>query len=426
MGYPFYTGLGGTGGINGGAYPPWATPPFNPNASVPFPQLPFPQSRTASRGVPMGGPAPTSGGRFPRLTSIANRFAQPFMNGSPGFDLGLGLLAASRPQPQGTSSFGSHLAEASSFAQQRQTERQRQEQIQRELQQIEQQRQMAANLIRSLATTSQKGQQPRLTKEQADFLSTAAQIDPRGAMSMMGQIPGLLSPVAAPEITEAGRKARELREAGHELTDSQELELYGLGADATDDELDELLSTSDLESYRLPDGSKLPPGSTVRDAMEKGALPYTAAEITQQRAAESGATTLQMLEDMALGKNGVFIDAGGGPVTDTVPGRLTRGMANATGTFFGTDASRQRDLYNRTRKAYIASLARSRGETGSLSDADIERISLALPELGAVPMTEDQARSMFAEARKIYGSGNTKPNAGRSSGAGGVRFLGYE
>jgi hypothetical protein len=199
--------------------------------------------------------------------------------------------------------------------------------------------------------------------------------------------------------------ARGDTEEAESLRAAIELENAPKVADDESD-FDKPLSTSDLESYRLPDGSKLPAGSTLRDAMDNGALPYTATELTQQRAAESGVATLEMLEDIALGDGGVFIDAGGGPVTDTWPGRFTRGMANATGTFFGTEASRQRDLYTRLREAYIATLARSRGESGSLSDSDIARISQALPELGAVPMTEKQARAMFEEARKIYGSSN--------------------
>jgi hypothetical protein len=68
--------LGGTGGIaGGGTYPPWATPPFNPNQP-----LPMPQSPQATRGVPMasvGGPRPGGSGGFnPNYQPPMNQHAQ--------------------------------------------------------------------------------------------------------------------------------------------------------------------------------------------------------------------------------------------------------------------------------------------------------------------------------------------------------------
>jgi hypothetical protein len=245
------------------------------------------------------------------------------------------------------------LGEAFQFANAAQDARMQRDLVQRQLDELEQQRKRGTSLEGLISSLE------GLTPQQKAVITSAAQHDPRAAIDLMAKIPGLLAPVPEqkPELSDAGKKIRDLEaQLGRPLTEREAFEAAGMGGmfdapPATEDDLDKVLTTSDLESYRLPDGSKLTPGSTLRDARDKGALPYTAAEVSQQRAEESGAVTLQTLRDLAIGENGVFIDNGGGPITNTVPGRLMGGLSNATGTFFGTEASRARDRYNRLRTA---------------------------------------------------------------------------
>jgi hypothetical protein len=74
---------------------------------------------------------------------------------------------------------------------------------------------------------------------------------------------------------------------------------------------------------------------------------------------------------------------------------------------------------------------RSLGDAGALSEGDVTRALGLIPELGATPATEREARAKFTELRKIISGGVDRLNAqgGNTSGApasGGYRFLGFE
>lgn len=451
-----YRGLGGTGGIAGGGYyPPWATPPFNPNASVPFPQ-----PRTATRGVPLGGsnswpPAqpppqqqalvPTYGrgvppwlqkvsGGFNRMTGAMLPQTNPNLNAqqqlaaqlSGRMGMASAFLQSARPRPRGTGSiladFGDAMMAGQEASSRRSDELLREEAIRRELETADRYAKMSA----TLDSLIQSSALPPQTKAS---LSAYAQANPAEAFRALGQM-GILGTTAKPELSETGEKLRDVKDVlGRDLSEREALTLAGGGAlfevDEDDDEADKPLSATDLARVRQADGSPFPFGTTAAEAQAAGARVFSEAELKQERDVSSALNTLSTLEEMAVGPDGVFKDEGGSVLTNNVLSRLGSGIVNGLGSLLGTDASIRRSVFNDTSMGAIGSLVRSMGEAGSLSDGDVARALSLIPQLGSTPDTEAKAKANLAELRKIISRGVDKfggnaASSGRVDLGGGV------
>lgn len=222
----------------------------------------------------------------------------------------------------------------------------------------------------------------------------------------------------APDISEAAKKAGELEKiVGRPLTEREKLDLFGIAPDAKADELDKPLSPTDLVRLRLPNGSSLPLGTTSRQAAAAGAKAYSDTELTRQVNTSTALNTLSEIKNLALGKNGAFVDNGGSPLTNNVLARIANGISNGLGAFAGTEASMRRDVFNSTARGSISSLVRSMGEAGSLSDGDVNRALSLIPQLGAKPDTEATARAKFDELQKIVSRGASGLTASTDSSA---------
>lgn len=218
--------------------------------------------------------------------------------------------------------------------------------------------------------------------------------------------------------SDAAKKAMELEKiVGRPLTEREKLDLFGIAPDAKADELDKPLSPTDLVRLRLPDGSSLPLGTTSRQAAASGAKAYSDTELTRQVNTSTALNTLSEIKNLALGKNGAFVDNGGSPLTNNVLARIANGISNGLGAFVGTEASMRRDVFNSTAKGSISSLVRSMGEAGSLSDGDVNRALSLIPQLGAKPDTEATARAKFEELQKIISRGASGLTASTGSNA---------
>lgn len=373
--------------------------------------------------------------------SLMSRLAQALQGGDPRLDLGVGLLGASGPTPTPTG-LGQALAGATNFAAQRQDDRAHQALFVQQLQQLQQQQQARAQLqayLGSLAGSSQ------LTSPQANFLSQRAAFDPGAAMDLLARVPGVLGPAPAPELSDTGKKLRDVSAYLHRpLDDREAMTLSGAGVESRQNDLDKPLSLTDLDRIRRPNGEKFHVGTTMRQAMEQGAqvaaakddldaplsptdlarlrksdgsrFPYgttgreaqqagadvfSEADLTRQASLSTAMNTFATLKDLALGPRGVFINNGGGVVTNNIAARAGLGLENAIGWAAGTEASDRRDTYNGMREAFLSSLMRSLGESGNSSDSDIARLAKALPTLGAAPVTERRARQMFDEFERV-------------------------
>lgn len=210
-----------------------------------------------------------------------------------------------------------------------------------------------------------------------------------------------------PDTSEAAKKVRDLEtQLGRRLTDPERLDLFGIKpTEAKIDESDKPLSPADLARLRTADGQSFPFGTTGRQAAAAGAKSYSDTELTRQVNTSTALNTLSEIKQLALGKNGAFVDNGGSPLTNNALARLANGISNGIGAFFGTDASVRRDVFNSTAQGSISSLVRSMGEAGSLSDGDVKRALSLVPVLGATPDTEATAKVKFEELQRIISRG---------------------
>jgi hypothetical protein len=240
-----------------------------------------------------------------------------------------------------------------------------------------------------------------INAQQAQQLGAMAQIDPQGFSSAMGNI---MKP-AAPVQGELAKKIADAKAAGVNLTPDQIIRMAGgASPEGKVDKSDEPLSPADLERLRDKNGGKLALGTTGRQAAAAGAQTVSQDELDKQQAAAGASQTLDMLERLALDpQRGVLV---GNPAS--VPGKALAGMSHGIGNFVGTQASQDRDEYKKLRLAYISLLARANGEKGNLSDTDIARIGMSIPDIGT---PEPQARAMFNESRLQH------PKAGQSAQA---------
>lgn len=194
---------------------------------------------------------------------------------------------------------------------------------------------------------------------------------------------------------------------GRALTSEEVMKLAGGGTTINigDKEAEKPIPVTQLPNVRLPDGSTPPLGTTFGEAEEAGARVFSTAELDRRQKTETALNTLDSLEQMAVGPNGVFVDYGGSPLTNNMLARAANGILDGLAAFGGSEGSVRRAVYTATAQGSISSLVRSMGEAGSLSDGDVQRALALIPMLGALPVTEKQARAQFKELRSIISQG---------------------
>lgn len=132
-----------------------------------------------------------------------NRIQGLLSGGNPLFDLGIGLLSASGPRPQGTANFGSRIGEAAQFASARQQAAQANEFLRQQMlarQRQQQAQQQLAGLLSAPERTPEgqplpAGQGVLRTQDQIgqpELLGLLAQANPQGVTQALTQ--GLLGP----------------------------------------------------------------------------------------------------------------------------------------------------------------------------------------------------------------------------------------
>lgn len=231
-----------------------------------------------------------------------------------------------------------------------------------------------------------------------------------------------VEPEAPAESTALEAKLRTVRTAlGRELNEAEILRAAGMEPSEAKDMDSEPIPATQIPNVRLPDGSSPEIGTTWGQARQAGARVYSAADLARQENVERAVHTLDRLEDMALGENGVFVDNGGSILTNNVLARFANGIANGMGSLVGTEDAQRRAVFDSTSRGVLASLVRSLGESGALSDGDMQRALELIPTLGAVPTTERQARMQFGELRTLLTRGAEQ--AQQMSGEGGGQTI---
>lgn len=355
-------------------------------------------------------------------------------DGSPLLDLGIGLLSSSGPSTDPRAgSFGASLADAMQFASERQRQTLVNQLLREQMTARQRQQQALARLPGLLSDTSVAEAAPTQIRSD-DSLGLNVDIPgrqslvprtstPGGRRELLGLLPdvapGALAEQALaqafPEPQKPGGTELTLQAAERRLgrlTPEQVLEIAGgtgTVINVGQNKLDEPLSTSDLNRVRLPDGSPVELGTTARQAREAGARVFTDAELKRKDSIDNALNTLNTLEQLALDpETGVFVDNGGSRLTNNMVARLANGLVNGLGAFAGTDASIRRTQFNATSQGAIASLVRSMGESGALAEGDVTRALSLIPQLGAAPATERQARAQFETLREIISQGVEK------------------
>jgi hypothetical protein len=270
---------------------------------------------------------------------------------------------------------------------------------------------------------------PALAPELKSFMGVAARIDPSGAMGILAKVPGLLGPEKE-EISEAGAKLRDVsKHLGRDLSPREVFALSGAGElfDPTDDELDKPLTAADLARVRKPDGSQFAFGTTFRQAQEEGAGVFSPEDMKRRQGIESALGTLSNLRELQsqIDESGVISGVG-----SNLLARLANGVGNAIGAVVGTEASEARTVFRDLSRGSIAPLVRTLGDSGALSDGDVNRALALLPaNHGLVPDSTTLANEKLDELEKIFRRAAENlgmTDAASPSTGGGIRFLGFE
>jgi hypothetical protein len=291
----------------------------------------------------------------------------------------------------------------------------------------EQDAQLMSELMASLGTEAD-GAGPLVTPRVSKFLAAGARIDPRGAMSIAAQIPGLFG--AKRELSDAGAKIRDVSTAlGRDLTEREVFALSGASElfDPTDDELDKPLTPTDLRSVRRPDGSQFEFGTTFREAQSAGAAVFSPDDLKRRQNVESALGMLTNLRELQgqIDDSGVIKGVGSNMLA-----RLANGIGNAVSAVAGTEAAEARTVFRDLSRGTIAPLIRTLGDSGALSDGDVNRALALLPDNGGLlPDSTTLANEKLDELEKIFRRAAESlgmTDAGSPSTGGGIRFLGFE
>lgn len=206
---------------------------------------------------------------------------------------------------------------------------------------------------------------------------------------------------------------------GRPLTETEVLDAAGISAGQDADDIrNEQIPPDKLATVIFPDGTNPTVGDTWGEAIDEGANIYSAAEVEEQKGLARMMHTLDRLESQALDpETGVFIGEGGSWRTNNFLARALSGLGHGIGHLAGTEAKDRREIFNATSQGTLSSLVRSLGESGALSDGDVQRAMELIPTLGAMPDTERKARAQFNELRAILSRGQEALGGG-GTGAG--------
>lgn len=339
--------------------------------------------------------------------------------GNPFVDFGFGLLGASAPRPGGVS-FGEALAQAQQFAQSRQMDAMRNQAIREQLAEMQRQRQAGSALNELIASLSQPEAEAMLTPEQARILQLTAQTAPSSALQILAQRSGLLEP--EPKGLEA-KLATVQAAIGRPLTEQEVLSLAGSGGTVINvgtDKASEPIPISELANIRTATGEPLPVGATYQDAIQAGARVFSAQERQRQQQLEGALDVLAELKSLAIGEGGVFTG-----IPRNVAGRYARAVQFAITDLLGTEGATRRALYRDMSRGTIAPLVRALGESGALSEGDVERALSLLPDSGGLlpesgRLAEDKLRELENILRKA------QRNVGADTGGGAVDIGGWK
>jgi hypothetical protein len=172
------------------------------------------------------------------------------------------------------------------------------------------------------------------------------------------------------------------------------------GAVKPPDELDQPVPVTELSRLRAPDGSSLPMGTTRRQAQEIGAVIVSEAAQQRSQQVKSALGMLEQLKGMQskIDESGVIRGVG-----SNVLARLANGLGNAIGALIGTDSAETRTVFKDLSRGTIAPLIRALGESGSLSDGDVNRALDLLPDnAGWVPDSTTLANDKLLELEQIF------------------------
>jgi hypothetical protein len=178
--------------------------------------------------------------------------------------------------------------------------------------------------------------------------------------------------------------------------------------------LDLPMPPEDLGKLILPGGRKLPFGISGRQAIEAGAIPVSAAEQAKQLALGSMDSILTRLDSQV---DKLFTEEG-------VGGRFKAAGQNTMALFRqDTDAI----LYEALKEASLANLTRTFGQTGTLTDRDIEIVRGLYPAFAPrvgqpLPDTKTAAKEKMRQVREVIAE--IAQRAGGAPGGGGTKPAG--
>jgi hypothetical protein len=187
---------------------------------------------------------------------------------------------------------------------------------------------------------------------------------------------------------------------GRPLTEEEVFRLAG-GSGTTiniGDKLAEPIPVAQLANVRLPDGSTPPIGTTFQEARQMGAQVVAPDERQRAVQARSAMQILEEIKDLATGEGGVL--------RDVEPGFQNRAWAALQ---FALNKATQNDpnaaRYEDLTKSSLAPFIKFLGESGALSEGDVQRALGLLPRLFPLPDTREVAEQKLAQLGSLIESG---------------------
>jgi hypothetical protein len=310
--------------------------------------------------------------------------------------LGAGLLSAAGPQRMPVSlgqALGAAMPQAAAARDYRAETGIRNDQIRRQIDNENRQKSALSNM---------RGLLPSLVgEENAPFFQGLFDVSPEMALSMA--MPAPQKPNALDE-----KFAAVEGKLGRPLTNEEVMTLSGGGAGTTinvGETLNKPIPIPQLDSVRLPDGGKLPLGTTFAQAQELGAQVVSGEDQKRAQQADQAVGILDQLEELAIGPKGVF--------NEVMPGMANR-VASAFN--FAIDMVDQKDpraaQFKDLSEATLAPFIKFLGESGALADGDVKRGLGLLPRIWPLPDTKEVATDKIRSLREIVNRGVGNLNSG--------------